>query len=136
VKSSLHFVLYLETMTTHAQDGKSTLIYEGGVSCCAAPFGFCRRTRYRITTTHVEKSSGFCCQRIDNLQLVRVKDVRYQDACCCCWFGCGNITLTSSDETNPVLVIAGIPGARAVYTAMRDSLDKIVAAARIELDDR
>jgi len=110
------------------------VIYEGGVSYCANPYKWCNRTKYTITTLHIQKESGVCCQTIDTVQTARIKDMFYTDSCCCCCCGCGNIFITSTDPRTPTIDVYGLPGAKQIYRELRDALDQVTAAAQVELD--
>eukprot|EP01118_Nematostelium_gracile_P016413 TRINITY_DN6791_c0_g1_i1.p1 TRINITY_DN6791_c0_g1~~TRINITY_DN6791_c0_g1_i1.p1 ORF type:complete len:123 (+),score=19.27 TRINITY_DN6791_c0_g1_i1:33-371(+) len=106
------------------------IIYEGGVSCWQMG-AWCSGTKYRITKTYVEKTTGVCCTTINNLQLVRVNDIRFTESCCCS--GCSKITIFSKDPSDPVLEIVGISHARDVYDKIRDVVNGITSNAQVEL---
>lgn len=114
---------------------ETTIIFEGRPACCGAYWDWCRRTQWKITTTYIEKSAGICCPRVDNLQLMRVKDISFkQRACTCCCGCCGIITIYSSDTTCPVLYIRGLPNSRKIYSAIRDAINAIHGNAKLEID--
>lgn len=130
----------------------------GRPNCCLSCADWCRRTRWLITTRFVEKESGtyptlydhhphiyishriltcrliiipgICCRSIDNLQLLRVKDLQYNSCCCC---SCGTITIYSSDETHPVWVIRGIPNGHHIFKSLRDAVNALHGNAKLEL---
>jgi len=108
---------------------KGTVIYEGSPTCCAAFGDWCYRTKWCITTTYIEREHGICCQTIDNLELVRVKDITYHGCCCC-----GTITIYSTDESSPVLAIKGLPGAVDIYHKIRDSISGLHTGNKVQLD--
>lgn len=79
-----------------------------------------RARRYTITSRKISVESGIFSKKIDLLELFRVQDLRFESNPIF-----GRILVTSTDQTNPVLVLP-IPPARAVF----DQLQSAVAAAR------
>jgi len=96
------------------------VIFEGSPSPCGDCHAWCARTKYKVTSTYIEKESGLCCRTVDNLQLIRITDIHYDTKCCCC----GQIVITSTDITDPTLTMRGLPNGREVYAAIRDAWDK------------
>mmetsp|Transcript_21754 Transcript_21754/g.37084 ORF Transcript_21754/g.37084 Transcript_21754/m.37084 type:complete len:116 (+) Transcript_21754:43-390(+) len=108
------------------------ILFAGKPNCCGACGAWCKNTKWLITTTYVEREMGVCCPRIDNLQLIRVKDIQYKQTCCCgC---CGSIHLQSTDQTTPDLYISGLPDARNVYGRLRDAVTAVHSNAKLEID--
>jgi len=106
------------------------IIFQGKPQCCGAFGDWCAKTNWLITTSYIQKESGLCCSKIDNLELLRVKDLTYKGCCCCC----GTITIYSSDETSPILYIKGITGSVDVYHKIRDAVAAIHSGAKLDLD--
>src|SRR5689334_14108932 len=115
---------------SHHSHKREDVIFEGSPECCGACGDRCRRTRWLITTTFIEKESGICCPSVSNLQLLRVKDISYTGCCGCC----GTITIVSSDESDPILQISGLPNSHEIYSKIRDAVDIIGRNARLELN--
>eukprot|EP01118_Nematostelium_gracile_P013914 TRINITY_DN5318_c0_g1_i1.p2 TRINITY_DN5318_c0_g1~~TRINITY_DN5318_c0_g1_i1.p2 ORF type:complete len:115 (+),score=26.37 TRINITY_DN5318_c0_g1_i1:60-404(+) len=110
---------------------QSHIIYQGSASCLS--FGaWWNRTIWTITDVYIERQTGTCCQTIDNLQLIRVKDISYKGASCCCE-ECGEIKILSNDVTDPELIITGISNSQRVYEQIRDAWDKRLHGAQIEV---
>jgi len=107
------------------------IIFEGSPTCIGDCKDWCGRTKWIITDNYIESQNGLCCQEIDTCELIRVKDMSYKGICCC--GSCGTITLNTSDETTPILVIKGIPGVKSVYEKLRNAVDAKTKSARIEL---
>jgi len=107
------------------------VIFEGGPTCCGSFHEWCGKVKYVITNSYIEKQSGLCCESIDNLELIRVKDVAYQSSCCC--NECGTITIISSDTTTPTLMIKGIPNGKDVFEKLRNAVSSIDTKANIEI---
>ena len=78
-----------------------------------------RRT-YKVTTRRIEVSSGLLTQKVEVLDLFRVRDVRFESS-----LGRGQIQIVSSDATTPRLTLA-VPNARAVF----DQLQPAISASR------
>lgn len=114
-------------------DTKNQIIFQGKPHWCGSCSDWCRKTRWLITGTYIEREQGLCCPHIDNLQLLRVKDIAYKQECCCCGC-CGTITVYSSDETTPELQIRGVPNGKRVYQQIRDAVGRLHNNAKLEID--
>jgi len=111
--------------------GEGEVIFKGSPSCLIAPGAWCRRTNYLITSKFIEVEKGICCRNILNVQIMKIKDLHYEQCCCCT---CGTITIYAVDNDTPVLYISGIPGGREVFDKLRDSWNATNANARLQLD--
>ena len=137
-----------------------------------------------LTVPHINWV-GICCPRIDQMQLLRAKDIAFKSKCCCCG-ACGEITiwvlcsyvfigrslfvhwqpllrvafvssffivqgvidnflfpsllffslflLQSSDTTDEIMIIRGIPNGREVYKKIASAMAAIHGNAKLELD--
>jgi len=113
-------------VSTNAQ-----VIFQGETPCLGSCASWSRNTKWLITSEFIERDKGFCCRTVDNVQLVRIKDISFNQYCCCnC---CGTITIWSSDETNPILQISGLPNGREVFHKIRDAFEALHNGARIEI---
>jgi len=108
------------------------IIYEGPAHCCGDCHAWCRNTSWKITDHYIERSVGLCCVEVDNLQLIRIKDISYKSGSCCCG-ECGEIKILSSDNTDPELSITGIPDGKTVYSKIRDAWDNASKGVRVDL---
>jgi uncharacterized membrane protein YdbT with pleckstrin-like domain len=72
--------------------------------------------------------TGVLSKRVDEVELYRVKDTRFDQPFLQRLFGLGNVVLISNDATTPTTVIRGIPDAKAV----REKLRTLVEARRDE----
>jgi len=120
-------------MTSAHQD--VTVIYEGPSVCCGDVHAWCRRTKWKITDQYIERQYGICCIEVDNLQLIRIKDISYKSGSCCCCGECGVIEIVSSDQTDPELLLSGIPDGQTVYAKIRDAWDKVSSGARVNISE-
>jgi len=107
------------------------VIFEGKTTCCGSFHEWCIGTRYVITNSYIEKQTGVCCESIDNLELIRVKDLQYQSSCCC--NECGTITVLSTDISTPTLLIKGIANGKDVFEKLRNAVSSIDTKANIEI---
>ena len=80
-------------------------------------------TDYRVDTLRVEVERGILRKRIDNLELWRVKDIQFRQSLTQRILGVGDVVLVTSDATNPMIELRGIPTPRAIYDAIRDAVD-------------
>jgi len=108
------------------------ILFEGTAHCCGDCHAWARRTKWKITDKYIERQTGICCEEVDNLQLVRIKDISYKSGACCCG-ECGEIKIISSDVTDPEMSLTGIPGGQHIYQKIRDAWDKASQGARIDI---
>jgi uncharacterized membrane protein YdbT with pleckstrin-like domain len=81
---------------------------------------------YRVHSESIEMESGVVSRRIDNLQLFRVRDLNLNQSLFGRLVGVGDVTVTSTDQSTPRLVLQGIDDPRAVYEKLRE----LVAASQ------
>jgi len=82
--------------------------------------------RYQITTERVRISQGVFSRKTDEVELYRVKDYVLVEPFSLRLFGLGNIALTTTDDSNPNVVIQAVPRA----SALRDQMRKYVEICR------
>jgi len=119
----------MQTGASGAKNGQ--IIWEGEPNCCTGTADWCRKTHWVITSAYIERSRGVCCPVIDNLQLLRIRDTRYEQCCCC---PCGTITLYTTDETDKILIIKGVPHGRVVWEQIRNAVQAVQGNAKLELN--
>lgn len=86
--------------------------------------------RYKVTTERVEFERGILGKDVDSLELWRVLDVRYQQSLLDRIFQNGKIILVGTDQTDPELVIHGLPGSRWVFERLREAIQEARRAGR------
>ena len=64
-----------------------------------------RFTKYELKSDRFFESSGILFQKIDQLELIRVRDYQVTKTLIQRIFGKGNVTLITKDETNPVVTL-------------------------------
>jgi Bacterial PH domain len=88
-----------------------------------------RGHHYRITNRRVFVTTGFFQRRIDQLELIRIKDVYVQQSMVGDWLGIGNVVLISSEHTLPKAYLLGIDDPRRI-------MDLVWHHMRIEQDQK
>jgi uncharacterized membrane protein YdbT with pleckstrin-like domain len=87
-----------------------------------------RNTRYELTSERLKLRHGVLNKEMNDLELYRVRDYKFEQPFFLRIFGLGNITLQTSDSTTPVLVIRAIrDGER-----LRDMIRNAVEACRVK----
>jgi len=87
-------------------------------------------TEYRVYSDSLEIESGIVSRKIDNIQLFRIRDLGLDQPLFGRMLGYGNVTLTSTDQSAPHLVLRGVDDPRALYETLRELVAKSQAARR------
>jgi membrane protein YdbS with pleckstrin-like domain len=87
-----------------------------------------RAVRYRLTPQRLEVERGILGRRYESVDLWRVRDVVLEQTLIERLRGVGRITVLSSDEVEPELLVGPVAGAKPLYDRLRDA----VALARKE----
>ena len=87
-------------------------------------------TRYKVSRRRVELQRGVITRRLDSLELWRVLDVRYEQSILDRIFDNAKITLIGTDQTDPSLVLYGLPGHRALFEKLREAVQFARASNR------
>ena len=117
--SGLAFVTYVT--------GGAALLY-----CLYMGFKFVRVRRnhyYRLTSRRLFLTTGIFYRRVDQIELIRVKDLFVRQTLVNSWLDVGTVILVSSEQTLPRAVLLGIEEPRRV-------LDLIWRHTRLERDRR
>jgi hypothetical protein len=67
-----------------------------------------RGHHYRLTNRRLFVTTGFFSRRVDQLELLRIKDVYIQQSMVGDWLGIGNVVVISSEQTLPKAYLLGI----------------------------
>jgi membrane protein YdbS with pleckstrin-like domain len=89
-------------------------------------FAIRRAVRYRLTAQRLEVERGILGKRFESIDLWRVRDVVLDQSPLERMRGVGRITVISSDQLEPELLVGPVADAKALYDRLRDA----VAAAR------
>jgi hypothetical protein len=73
-----------------------------------------RGHHYRLTTRRLFVTTGFFSRRVDQIELLRIKDVYIQQTMIGDWLGIGNVVLISSEHTLPKAYLLGIEDPRGI----------------------
>jgi hypothetical protein len=79
-------------------------------------------SKYKITGRRVETESGVIAKKVETLELWRVLDVEYSQSLLDRIFKNGRIKLISTDQTNPELILHGLPDHRQLFEQLRDAV--------------
>ncbi len=79
-------------------------------------------TRYRLTSQRLFVERGILSQTVDQLELIRVDDVRLHKTLVDRFFGLGTILLVSTDATDRQVEIVGVADATSVAEAARSHM--------------
>jgi uncharacterized membrane protein YdbT with pleckstrin-like domain len=84
-----------------------------------------RFTEYEITSERLRINTGVLSRSSDELELYRVKDTRFEQPFWLRIFGLGNVVLSTSDRTDPVITLTAIPGGREVREKLRNQVERL-----------
>jgi hypothetical protein len=107
--------------------GGAVLLY-----CCLTGFKYLRARRnsyYRLTSRRLFLTTGIFQRRVDQVELVRIKDLFVRQTMVGSWLDLGTVILISSEPTLPKAVLLGIEGPQHVR-------DLIWHHTRLERDQR
>jgi uncharacterized membrane protein YdbT with pleckstrin-like domain len=85
---------------------------------------------YRVHQDSIEVDSGLVSRNIENLQLFRVRDLRLRQSVLGRLFGVGDIVITSTDQSTPLLTLRGVDEPRRVYETLRELVARSQATRR------
>jgi membrane protein YdbS with pleckstrin-like domain len=87
-------------------------------------------TEYRLFQDSLEVESGIISRSIDNIQLFRVRDLGLSQGILGRMLDVGNVTVTSTDQSAPHLILKGVDDPRSMYDTLRDLVAKSRATQR------
>jgi uncharacterized membrane protein YdbT with pleckstrin-like domain len=90
-----------------------------------------RCTNYELTTERLRARSGVFSRRTDELELYRVRDYRWEQPFWLRIFGLGNLTLESSDRTNPIFVLRAIADGENLRNTLRRAVEVCKQTKRV-----
>lgn len=85
-----------------------------------------KNTKYEVTTERIRTRTGVLNKKMDEVELYRVRDYKFEQPLFLRAFSLGNIVLQTSDRSNPELVLRAIPKGE----ELREQLRKHVEACR------
>jgi uncharacterized membrane protein YdbT with pleckstrin-like domain len=94
-----------------------------------------RSTRYELTTQRLKTTRGVFNRITDDIELYRVKDTHFQQTFWQRMVGIGDIVLSTSDTSTPVVTLADIADAEGVRERVRGLVEQRRDAKQVrELD--
>jgi uncharacterized membrane protein YdbT with pleckstrin-like domain len=90
-----------------------------------------RCTQYEVTTERLRVSTGVLSRTLDELELYRVKDTRFEQPFWFRLFGLGNLIVQTSDRTDPVVTLRAIPGGLGVRELVRRQVEELRERKRV-----
>ena len=94
-----------------------------------------RNTRYQVTTQRLKTTRGVFNRVTDDIELYRVKDTHFQQTFWQRMVGIGDIVLSTSDTSTPVVTLADIKDAEGVRERVRGLVEQRRDAKHVrELD--
>jgi membrane protein YdbS with pleckstrin-like domain len=79
-------------------------------------------SRFKLTLRRIEIEHGVLSKTVDSLEMWRVLDVRFNQSLFDRMLGVAKITVMSTDQTSPELVLYGLPNARILFERLRDAV--------------
>jgi len=102
----------------------------------AVTFALRRSLSYRVTAQRLEIEQGVLGKRYESIELWRVRDVVLEQSLIERLRGVGRITMFSSDQVEPVLVVGPLADARPRFVLLRDAVAGARKDARVVPLDR
>ena len=78
-----------------------------------------KMTYYEVNSDRIEHSRGIFERRIDNIDMFRVMDLKLRRSILDCLFGIGQVTLITSDKTDPEFTFQKVHGCRKLYDVIK-----------------
>jgi hypothetical protein len=98
-----------------------------GIPFALIPYLRVAFTKYKISTARLEIESGIFSKSIENVLLIRAKDIKYEQSFSDTLFGLGTIRVISDDVTAGCLVFKSIPNAKPVYERLSTQMEAVAA---------
>jgi membrane protein YdbS with pleckstrin-like domain len=90
--------------------------------------------RYTLSPQRLEIERGLVARRRESIDLFRIRDVVLDQTFLQRLRGVGNVTLYSTDQLEPTLVIASIGRAQPLYEQLRDSASRARQQRVVQVD--
>ena len=74
---------------------------------------------YEVTSDRIEFSRGILDRKIDNLDMFRVIDLNLRRSLLDCVTGVGNVTLTTTDKSDPTFRFEKVRRVRTLYDVIK-----------------
>ncbi len=90
-----------------------------------------KSTVFELTSKRLRRTTGLLRRKQEELELYRVKETTLEQPFLLRVFGLGNITVTSSDEKMPLVVLTAIPGAYKAREKLRLAVEAEQGRSRV-----
>ena len=90
-----------------------------------------KNIKYELTTERLKTRHGVINKKMDELELYRVRDYKFDQPIFLRLFGLGNITLQTSDQATPVVIIRAIPNGEALREQIRNAVEDCRVKKRV-----
>jgi len=110
------------------------LLAPAGLLPLLGTMAYARLTRagscYRLFTDRLEVESGLVARNIDNLELVRVRDVSLRQGLYGRMTDVGDVIIHSTDASSPQILVRGVDAPRDFYQQVRECVSESRAQNR------
>jgi uncharacterized membrane protein YdbT with pleckstrin-like domain len=96
-----------------------------------ATFAARRSVRYTLTAQRLEIERGILGKRYESIDLWRVRDVTLEQTVLERVRGVGRITVVSTDQLEPLLLLGPVASAKRLYDQLRDAVAHARKEARV-----
>jgi len=79
--------------------------------------------RYRITDRTIDYEVGVLSRRVETMQLWRVRDLDFRQSILERMLGIATIHVFAHDQTDPEIVLRGLPASREIFDRLKDACD-------------
>lgn len=90
-----------------------------------------RNVRYELTTERLKLRQGVLNKELEEIELYRVRDYRLERPFWLRLFSLGNITLRTTDESNPFIELKAVRDAESVYELARKHVEDCRVKKRV-----
>jgi membrane protein YdbS with pleckstrin-like domain len=124
----------------HSSGLKMAYYFSGGIVLCWLVYFMAKYTAwksrlYLVTTERVECETGLLNKTIESFDLLRVRDIRFDQTITQKMLGVGSVSFFTADRGKPPLVLGPITNARKLYDTMKEvqiNTDRKRGVVRIE----
>jgi membrane protein YdbS with pleckstrin-like domain len=79
--------------------------------------------RFRITDRTIDYEVGILSKRVETMQLWRVRDLDFRQSILERMLGIATIHVFAHDQTDPEIVLRGLPASREIFDRLKDACD-------------
>ena len=94
-----------------------------------------KNTRYELTTQRLRVRRGVLNKELEELELYRVRDYRLEQPLILRMFALGNISITTTDVSQPVVILRAVRESEQVREQIRNHVEQCRAAKGVRTLD-